>query len=380
MESHETRLAQVPSQANSAIIVGAATAAIVTALLTVIHDFFPRGILPAPLYLSLVSCFLATGAIVLALVEHRFRSLAVGALVLAGAALVSTLLFSSQDETTPDSTASSEAPLSPHTKTTGVQAGTVTAQTSPPPATRTMPVTPSPFISTPEVVPSPTATPFPPTRRSTLAANGAFGFPQQTATTLLDSPEMKVSVASNAQWLLVQAIFWSDSSPSPAPQSAREAKPTDTSVLALDLDSNGKETPHLDRNYLINPWDIMPGLYFTESRGGRATSELSKQTKAVGGIHWTSDSDGKLVRLDTYAIPLSEISKKPNDHVRLGFYLKSEVPKRIATMPSIRNAPRLVYPYHMLYEDFVPYQILATDNLQEVRLPPSIQTTSTLQR
>ena len=137
--------------------------------------------------------------------------------------------------------------------------------------------------------------------------DGAFGFPQQDAKVLCDQPGLRFSVWNNAEYFCAQAVLWNDDDPALG-KTDDNREIGDHSMLLLDLDGDGKATGDVDRNYSLNPWSEMQGLHYqiVHSEGG--TSGLKKDSKGRGAIRYVKISGGRQVRVDTYLIPMSEIS------------------------------------------------------------------------
>jgi hypothetical protein len=159
---------------------------------------------------------------------------------------------------------------------------------------------------------------------ATIREMGAFGMPQKDATVLCDTAELKVSVCNNLEYLMVQAIVWNDNDEK-AGMSLDGKKIGDYSVVLLDVDADGKETAHVDKQYHLNPWPESPGLHFVDVLGEGSTTGLNKGSKGRGSIRYVQMNDKK-VRIDTYLIPRPEISGA-GDKIRLAVYVYSPHPK-----------------------------------------------------
>src|ERR1700739_2678606 len=160
----------------------------------------------------------------------------------------------------------------------------------------------------------------------TLREDGAFGFPQKDATVLCDQPTLRFSVWSNDQYLFAQAVLWTDDDASLGEDSYNR-ETGDWSELRLGVNANGKIAPKVDRDYMLNPWTGMEGLYYQtilSPYGGK--TGIQSDTKGLGAIRYIKVDDGKLVRVDTYLIPLSEISRHVGDKIRLAYWGSSPKP------------------------------------------------------
>lgn len=160
---------------------------------------------------------------------------------------------------------------------------------------------------------------------SKLRQDGAFGFPQRDATLLWDQPALRVSVWNNGQYLFVQAVLWTDGSPSPANAASTE-QPHDSSKLMLDLDANGAATPNLDRHYWLNRSPNLKGLSYQVSLSANGRAGMKHDSQGRGAIRYVDVSGGKLVRVDTYLIPLAELSNQAGDTIGLCYWGYSSQP------------------------------------------------------
>ena len=158
-----------------------------------------------------------------------------------------------------------------------------------------------------------------------LRENGAFDFPQKESKVLCDQPTLRFSVWNNDEFLFAQAILWTDDDGSLG-KTADNREIGDWSVLMLDLDADGKSTPNLDRDYVLNPYPRMEGLHYVIELGTRNQTGLYSDSKGRGAIRHVKTSDGKLVRVDTYLIPLAEISRHVGDNLQFIYWGSSPKP------------------------------------------------------
>ncbi len=167
---------------------------------------------------------------------------------------------------------------------------------------------------------------------SELRQKGAFGFPQKDAKVLWNQPALRFSVWNNDQYLFAQAVLWTDGDASLGKTDGNE-ETGDSSKLMLDLDANGEATPNVDRHYWLNRWPSMRGLHYQISLSARGRTGMKHDSQGRGAIRYVETSDGKRVRVDTYLIPLAEISKQVGDTIRLCYWGYS--PKPPLTVSSI---------------------------------------------
>ena len=181
-----------------------------------------------------------------------------------------------------------------------------------------------------------------------LRAKGAFGFPQQDAKVLCDRPSLRFSVWNNDKYLFAQAVLWTDGDSSPG-ESKEGREIADRSELVLDLDADGKETPDLDRVYRLNSSARSPGLRYAISKGEGKNTGSKGDTQGRGQIRYVETAEGTRVRVDTYLIPLQEISRRVGDKIRMCYYGRS--PKPPLTVNSATydlSSPRSRYHEYLL--------------------------------
>jgi thiol-disulfide isomerase/thioredoxin len=164
-----------------------------------------------------------------------------------------------------------------------------------------------------------------PTAMTALRENGVFGFPQKEAKVFCDQPTLRFSVWNNDEYLFAQAILWTDDDASLG-KTPDNREIGDWSILMLDVDADGKSTPNVDRDYSLNPWPGSEGLHYQIELGPRSTTGIQNDSKGQGAIRYIKTPEGKLVRVDTYLIPLAEISRHVGDKLRLVYWGSSPKP------------------------------------------------------
>ncbi|MES1180403.1 MAG: TlpA disulfide reductase family protein, partial [Verrucomicrobiota bacterium] len=98
----------------------------------------------------------------------------------------------------------------------------------------------------------------------------------------------------------------------------------DWSFLMLNVNPDGKVTPNVDREYVLNPGT--PGVYYLIEFGIRTQSGICNDSKGRGAIRYIKTADEKLIRVDTYLIPLAEISRHMGNKLRLAYWSFSPKP------------------------------------------------------
>lgn len=158
-----------------------------------------------------------------------------------------------------------------------------------------------------------------------LRAHGAFGFPQRDATVLCDRDDLRVSVWSNAEHFVVQAVLWKDGDDSIGEtEDGRDIG--DWSTVLLDCDGDRKVTANVDRSYSLNPWPQRPGLHYSVMLSDSGSTGLKGDSKGRGGISYVTLPEGR-VRVDTFLVPLAEVLRKPGDRVQLAYWGSSAKPQ-----------------------------------------------------
>jgi thiol-disulfide isomerase/thioredoxin len=216
----------------------------------------------------------------------------------------------------------------------------------------------------------------PPLSISELRANGAFGFPQKDATVLYDQPLLRFSVWNNGEYLFAQAVLWTDDDASLG-KTEDNREIGDCSEIVLDLDAAGKRTPNVDRSYMLNPWPDLSGLHYTIWLGERSRTGLQSDSKGRGAIRYIEFSGGKRVRVDTYLIPMAEISRKVGDKIRLCYWGYSPKPPLTVNSAGYERAGKNYYAHNIPLSKYHDY-VLATGGEIDVTKVPEGRTNISL--
>jgi hypothetical protein len=185
---------------------------------------------------------------------------------------------------------------------------------------------PQPQTAAPQVVQRPfsPAAPPPTTACPGLRQSGAFGFPQKQAMVLYESPVFRLSVYNDNRYLFAQAVMWNDNISSVT--NANGSVDAVSSQLALDLNNDGVLTLDVDRQYQLGPAPYTRGLYYFIPRKDTTTSHPQDPTRGIGAIRYVEALYGRRARVDSYLIPLDEISKHPGDRLSISFWGRSFKP------------------------------------------------------
>jgi hypothetical protein len=201
-----------------------------------------------------------------------------------------------------------------------------------------------------------------------LKNEGFLGFPQAQAEVVCNQKDLRLSVWNDDQYLVLQSVLWKDDSDSLG--KTRDGRSIgDYSIVSFDLDLDQMDTPKVDRLYLVNPWPYLLGLGYQIVMSEKSTSGIQTDSKGRGSIIYVPTSDGKQIRVDTYAILLDEIGKKIGDRIRFAYMAFSPHPE--FRMNSIRFKSDNFYhisslPKKMYHEILLTYRI---DGFEPKKLP-----------
>ena len=119
---------------------------------------------------------------------------------------------------------------------------------------------------------------------------------------------------------------------------------------------------------LLNPWPNYTGLRYVIAKGPRSTTGIMSDSKGRGAIRYVVTPEGRKIRVDSYLIPLKEISRKVGDKIRLVYYGNSPQPD--LTVNSVGYDPK--HPYYSfnipmpIYHD---YSLIRGDALSASQVP-----------
>jgi thiol-disulfide isomerase/thioredoxin len=200
-----------------------------------------------------------------------------------------------------------------------------------------------------------------------LRANGVFQFPQKEARVLCDNADLRFSVWNNQEYLFAQAVLWNDGDSSRRKSGDREIG--DWSEVMLDVDADGKPTSRLDRDYLLNPWPNQAGLHYqTCLREGIKTS-IEGDSKGKGAIRYVDVSNERRVRVDTYLIPMAEISRHVGNKIRLCYWGYSPKPALIVNSVGYTNEAKVYYGYDIPLSQYQDYVLGKGGELDSTKVP-----------
>lgn len=201
-----------------------------------------------------------------------------------------------------------------------------------------------------------------------LREKGAFQFPQKEAKVFSDTPDLRFSVWNNAEYLFAQAVLWKDGDDSLG-QTADNREIGDWSQLMLDLDADEKPTPRVDRNYMLNPWPHLSGLQYDICLGKGATTGINSDSKGRGAIRYVEISGGGKVRVDSYLIPLSELSRKVGDKLRICYWGSSPKPALTVNSAGFEPSGKNYYGYSIPLSRYHDYLLGQGSEIDTTKVP-----------
>jgi thiol-disulfide isomerase/thioredoxin len=201
-----------------------------------------------------------------------------------------------------------------------------------------------------------------------LRNSGAFEFPQKQASVLCDLTDLRFSVWNNQEYLFAQAVVWNDDDSSLG-KSEENREIGDWSQVMLDLDADQKPTAKVDRNYMLNPWPHLGGLHYDICLGGGATTGIESDSKGRGAIRYVELSNGTRVRVDTYLIPMAEISKQPGDKIRICYWGFSPKPALTLNSVGYESKNKIYYGYNVPLSKYQDYLLAKGREIDPTKVP-----------
>jgi len=207
-----------------------------------------------------------------------------------------------------------------------------------------------------------------PSSLALLREHGAFQFPQREAKVLCDSPDVRFSVWNNQEYLFTQAVLWADDDSSLG-KTEDNREVGDWSKVMLDLDADGQETANVDRNYSLNPWPRLNGLQYQICLGSTTTTTIKSDSKGRGAIRYLDFSDGKRVRVDSYLIPMAEISRRVGDKIRICYWGYSPKPALTVNSVGYEYAGKTYYSHYIPLSKYHDYVLAKGGEIDAARIP-----------
>ena len=152
---------------------------------------------------------------------------------------------------------------------------------------------------------------------------GALGFPQESATVVCDTAEVRLSASADGEYLYLQAVLWDDHE-NKSGKGVGDSEASDQCTFGLLKSADGNPAEG-DPQYNLNSSKGRLPISVSRSLGGDVISAASKKTKARGKIAFIK-VDGKQVRVDSIAIPLEELNLKHGSTVRVAYFGRSFSP------------------------------------------------------
>lgn len=201
-----------------------------------------------------------------------------------------------------------------------------------------------------------------------LRATGAFGFPQKESKVVFDQPALRFSVWNNDEFLFAQAVLWTDGDGSLG-KTEDNREIGDWSQLMLDLDADGKATASLDRDYILNPWPSMQGLHYQILTGAGSSTALKKDSKGRGAVRFVQTAPGQQVRVDTFLVPMAEISRKVGDKIQICYWGSSAKPRLTVNAAGYDRKGQEYYGHHIPRITYRAYELAKGGELDPVQVP-----------
>lgn len=138
---------------------------------------------------------------------------------------------------------------------------------------------------------------------------------------------IKLSVYNDSDFLYIQAIIYPDNEKEGETTLENGYRIVDSSIVHFDLNADGLKTPNVDKKFYIKPSGVSRGLYYQTILSERSSTRLFQLES--GSVDITYEPiNGRIVRIDRYAIPLDElIGKDKSRAIKLLFEARSIEPK-----------------------------------------------------
>jgi thiol-disulfide isomerase/thioredoxin len=106
----------------------------------------------------------------------------------------------------------------------------------------------------------------------------------------------------------------------------------------------------------LNPWPRLGGLQYQVQYGGGATSTLNNDSKGRGAIRYVQTGGNRIVRVDTFLIPLEELGVKAGEKVRLAYHGQSATPPmRVNSVGFKKEGDGQYYSFNIPWEKYHDY-------------------------
>src|SRR5260370_26335849 len=201
-----------------------------------------------------------------------------------------------------------------------------------------------------------------------LRESGVFEFPQKQATVLCDNSDLRFSVWNNEEDLFAQAVLWKDDDSSLG-KTEDNREIGDWSEVMIDVDADAKPTPNVDRSYMLNPWPHLGGLHYQICLGRGATTGIQGDSKGRGAIRYLDFSGRQRIRVDTYLIPLAELSRKVGDKIRLCYLGSSPKPLLTVNSSGYEAGRKYYYGYDIPLSKYHDYILAQGGEIDSTKVP-----------
>ena len=113
----------------------------------------------------------------------------------------------------------------------------------------------------------------------------------------------------------------------------------------------------------------MPGLYYQIVKSEKSTTGLEDDSGGRGCIRYAERADRPPVRVDSFLIPLSEISRCPGDRVGLSYWGFSPDPVQRVNSVGYGPETEVHYPHAIPLTDYHVYQLASGGEIDASEVP-----------
>lgn len=181
-----------------------------------------------------------------------------------------------------------------------------------------------------------------------------------------DGPTLRFSVCNDDKHLFAQAILWTDDDDSLGRDRFNRLT-YDWSFLMLNVNPDGKVTPGVDREYVLNPGT--PGLYYLVELGIRSQTGSHDDSRGRGALRYIKTADGKRVRVDTYLIPLTEIFRHVGEKLRMAYWGFSPKPPLTVNSTSYTRAGKSYNRWNIPLAQYNEYILTHSGEIDVTEVP-----------
>jgi thiol-disulfide isomerase/thioredoxin len=120
---------------------------------------------------------------------------------------------------------------------------------------------------------------------------------------------------------------------------------------------------------MLNPWPGLSGMNYDICQGLGSTTGIMSDSKGHGAIRYLDFPGGKRVRVDTYLIPMSEISRKIGDKIRLCYWGFSPNPALTVNSAGYDRAGKAYFAHNIPLSKFSDYVMAPGNQIDPAQIP-----------